>query len=364
MKFDITANELIELIQPLESVINPSHQIPIFRCVNLLSNKNKIIATVDNQEVRCDNFIKKKNDLEFNFCVDFSMFNTAIKALKGFDLKLTLSEKQLLIKHSKGDFKIPLEDASTYPESKLDQLDNSAKINTEQFKSSLKVGTKFLLDSEMEPVSNLSIEIKKKKTIIRATNKVSLYQNDIKGGGDKSNLLISGKTASILNVLLDSNDELTEIKYNKSMAYFKLGRKTVTSIMQQGSFPLEMFDKIMSSFSDSTPLIIKNKSDLAASIKRVSSLSSKEKDPVIRFDLNNGVLNLSSENKAFSSSSKEDINVDFSENKLIGFNSKLISEIISVFDKGSEFFINKNNCFCIKNKKTSGLLAPVILSNE
>lgn len=364
MKLEINSNELITLLQPLEVVINPSHVVPIFQCVNLQITGKKIIATVDNQEVRCESSLKIKTDFKANICIEFLMLNSSLKSLKGLDLKIEITDKQMKMNHKSGGFSIPLEDASAYPEAKTEQLTSTATLKTEHLKEALKVGVRFLLDSNMEAVSNLFLEIGKKKTIVRATNKVSLYTNEIKGGGDKAKLLVSGKSASIINSLLESNEEFTEVKYNDSLVYFDFGDKQVTAVMQNGEFPLEMFNQIMSSIDGAETLEMKDKSLLASSIKRVSTLTMKEKYSIVKFDFKDGNLNLSHENEGASTKAQENLKVKFGDNKVIGFNAKIISEVLQVFEKDAEFSINSRNCFCIKTKRTSGLLAPVNLGGN
>src|SRR5699024_5397264 len=178
MKLEINSNDLITLLQPLEVVINPSHVVPIFQCVNLQITGKKIIATVDNQEVRCESSLKSKTDFKANICVEFLILNSSLKSLKGLDLEIEITDKQMKINHKSGGFSIPLEEASAYPEAKTEQLTRTATLKTEHLKEALKVGVRFLLDSNMEAVSNLFLEIGKKKTIVRATNKVSLYTNE------------------------------------------------------------------------------------------------------------------------------------------------------------------------------------------
>jgi DNA polymerase III sliding clamp (beta) subunit (PCNA family) len=351
----INSDKFAEVLEPLQAVVNSAHMVPILRTVKIEVGGDELIVTGDNHEVRCSNAIDFESDETMCICVDFQLLLTALKSIKNQDIEVEVDKTAFLIYHNQGDFKIPLEEVSAFPDPKIEKLQLSAKVDSSALKSSLKIANKFILNDDLEPMSNMSIEIGK-KVIIRSTNKISLFQEKIKGKGDKSNLLISGKTSAAIQFLLE-DDEALNLKYNDTMIFFKFGKKEVTAIQQQGQFPLSMFNKIMDTFKDAEKLEI-DQDKFVTSIKRVSSLSGKEKVQVMRMNIDKKSLNMSCINIATQSKVQENLDVKFKGKALIGFNSKLLSEIIGVFDKNCEFSINKAKCFCIKSKKKMGLMAP------
>ena len=358
-KIKINSNDLISVLDPLQAVINPAHIVPILQCVKIELKKGEILVTGDNHEVRCQNAADLKSDDSFEICVNFQMLLAALKSIKNQEIKINVDSKSMLITHKQGDFKIPLEESEAYPTAKTEKLKLTAKVNAKALKDTLKIANKFILNDDLEPMSNMSIEIGK-KTTIRSTNKISLFEEKIKGGGDKAQILISGKTSSAIHFLLEDEEEL-ELRYNDNMIFFKFGRKEVTAIQQQGNFPLEMFNKIITTIDNAKPLEV-DYDKFITSLKRVSSLSSREKVQSMKLTVNKNDLNMSCDNINSSSKVQENLPAKFKGEAVIGFNSKLLIEILSVFDKKATFSINTQNCFCIKSKKKSGLIAPVVLT--
>ena len=357
-KFKINSKELIDVLEPLQAVINPSHIVPILQCVNIEATKKKLLVVGDNHEVRCLNGAKFSGGEKFNICTNFQMLLSALKSIKAQDVEIEISTNSITIYHSHGDFQLPLEDSSVFPKDKKEDLKSSAKVNSQQFKATLKVANKFVLNDDLESMSNISIEIGK-KTTIRSTDRFSLFQETIKGGGDKANILISGKSSTSIQQLLDDKEDL-ELSYNENLLFFKFGLMEVMIVQQQGSFPIEMFNKIIETVDDSIAMNV-DYDDFISSLKRVTALSSKEKVFSMKLTVNEKTLGMSCDNIASSSRAQENLNCDFTGEAVIGFNPKLMIEILSVFDKSAVLSINKQNAFCIKHKKRWGLLAPRLL---
>lgn len=361
-KLKINSNSLITVLEPLQAVINPAHMVPILQCVKIEIFKDEIQVTGDNHEVRCKNAADIKCDEEIDFCVNFQLLVAALKSIKNQEITIKVDLKMMEVIHRQGDFKIPLEDVSAYPEAKDEKLKLKAEINAQAFRKTLKIANKFVINDDLEPMANVSIEIGK-KTTIRSTNKISLFYEVIKGGGDDAEILISGKASTAIHALMDDNVEELKIKYSQNMIFFKFGRKEVTIIQQSGKFPIVAFDKIIDNVNKATDVEF-NIDKFLTSIRRVSTLSAKEKIQTIKLVFSKNNLNLSCDNVGSSSKVQEDMPIKFDGDFTIGYNSKLLVEVLSVFEKDAEFGIGAQNLFCISEKKRKGLIAPVLLTKE
>jgi len=359
-KLKINSDSLISVLEPLQAVINPSHMVPILQCVKIEVTEKEMRVTGDNHEVRCSNAADIKGEEQIDFCVNFQLLIAALKSIKNQEITIKVDLKMMEVIHKQGDFKIPLEDLLSYPEAKDERLKLKAEINAEAFRKTLKIANKFVINDDLEPMSNVSIQIGK-KTIIRSTNKISLFYEVIKGGGDDAEILISGKASTAIHALMDEDINELKLKYNENMIFFKFGRKEVTIIQQSGKFPIKTFDSIIDSINKSTDVEISIEK-LLTSIRRVSTLSAKEKVQTIKLVFSKNNLNLSCDNIASSSKVQEDLAIKFEGDYTIGYNSKLLVEVLSVFEKDAEFGIGVKNLFCISEKKRKGLIAPVLLT--
>lgn len=358
-KIKINSDVFLLALEPLTSVINPNHIVPILQCVKIEVTGTEIQVTGDNHEVRCKNAEDLKNDDLVDFCVNFQMLVTALKSIKNQNIEIKIDSKAMTLIHKQGDFEIPLEESATFPEAKDEKLKLKAEVNAKALKATLKIANKFIINDDLEPMANLSIEIGK-KTTIRSTNKISLFQETIKGGGDDAKILISGRVSTAIHNLMEEHDTV-QLKYNSNLIFFKFGKKEVTAVQQTGSFPIETFNKIMK-IIDSSSKVELNKEKFVTSIRRVSALSAREKVQTIRLEFSKDNLNLSCDNLSSSSKVQEDLAIKSEQEHVIGFNSKLLIEVLSVFEKEAEFGIGTQNMFCINEKKRKGLIAPVLLN--
>tara|TARA_B100000953_G_scaffold300250_1_gene304410 strand:+ start:5647 stop:6735 length:1089 start_codon:yes stop_codon:yes gene_type:complete len=359
MQVKINSKILIELIKPLDSVINPSHSVPILQSIKMKINNDSITAVGDNHEVRCSNKVDFNTGIEKDFCINHSMFVSALKNIENQEITIDFEQNKILLTHKKGEFSIPVEGSELFPDLEVSEFDKKAKIKVEPLKKSLKVATRFIIDDNLDPMSNLSIEFKKKQLVVRSTNKISLYRETLKSSGDPAKILLSGKSAAALFALVEDSEEKVKIRYNDSKIYFKIGQKEIYIIQQKGDFPITAFDRILGAVDNSDEFKV-SQDDLVKSIKRVCSLSMREKYQRIKIIFEKKNLNLSIENEISSSSAYEDLACIYkSDRKVISFNAKLMVEILSVFGKDCQLKITPSNQLCLKTEKSVGLLAPL-----
>jgi DNA polymerase III sliding clamp (beta) subunit (PCNA family) len=358
IKIKINSKNLLSVLTPLQSVINPGHLMPILQCVKIDIEDEVITVVGDNSEVRCENTEDISAAGTLSICVEFALLFTVLKSLKEQDLDFEVDNIELKIIHKDGNFKVPLESYDTFPGDKKESLKKKAKFESTDFKNALKIANKFVLNDDLSPTANLSIEIGK-KTTIRSTNQVSLFQETIKGGGDEAHILLGGSASTAIQSLIQDGVGI-KLKYNDSFVFFKIGAMKVMAVQQTGDFPVKAFQTIMSSFKSAKKMKVDYGKVLTA-VKRVSSLSGKEKAPTMRWSVDDNDLTITCKSLSTNSEVKENLSVEFKGKSLIGFNPKLIIEILSVFDLDSDFSINDTNCLCIQSGKKLGLIAPMLL---
>lgn len=358
-KFTINADLLLTGMQPLISVIQEKHIIPILECVKIELLDNKLYLVGDNTEINCVNILDIWSEEKISFCVNFTMLLSILKNVIGQELQFKIDDKQVKIIHKKGDFKLPIFQAKDFPEIRRGDLKKKVILNGADFKDSLKVASKFILNINLEPMANISIEIGK-KTTIRSTNKICLFEERIKGKGHEQTLLISGKACAGILTLLE--DGKIEMQYNDNRVFIKTKNREIIILQQNGVFPLKMFNKILSSMKKSEELEV-DFEDLNIALKRTSTLSQDEKSNLVKLEFTPADIEISCENEAMSSRAHETIKCNFTDERAVGYNSKVLLEILSVFDSKVKFSINEFNALCLNSKKKKGLIAPLLLKD-
>ena len=350
----LQANKLIELLEPLQPVINDNHIIPVLRNVKIEIKDGFLTCSGDNTEVNVVNRLEFPVLDELSFCVNYQFLFKILKSLNKQDIELSLNNGVVFIKHKKGSFELPADNVSEFPIIKQEIYKNKATAVGSDLKSSLKVATKFTLNSDLEAFSNVSIEINE-SIKIRSTNKITLFVDEVDGSGDPAHILISGQSCNALQSLI--NDNKTEILYNDSSVFFKNDKTEVMIVQQNGNFPIDMFNKIIENGMNSSKLKV-DFQDFITSIKRTSILSAKEKFSPLRLDIKDKKIEFSFDNVNSSSKANETIKGKFKRDLLVGFDHRYLLEVLSVFESDSTFKIGENNFFCIQNGNKFGVLAP------
>lgn len=358
-KFKISQESFLKLLDPLSAIVNDNHLIPILQCVKVEIHKGEIFVTGDNSEINCVNIAVIESDLKISFCTSFNILLSVLKSINKQFLEIEIDGNNLIITHGKGVFKLPLHNISEFPKLPKEQFKKIAEIKGAQLKAALKVANKFILNSEMEPFANISIDISKGITI-RSSNKISLFKEKIKGKGDPQSILIGGKSSnSILSLI---SDKKVIMQYNNEKIFFKSKDREIMVIQQQGEFPLKAFDDILKTIGNEDSNALKvDSEDLVASLKRNSILSNIENSVKLHFTKKE--VEISCINKDTSSESHELLACKFPKDYIVGYDAKLLIEVLQVFGKETQFSINKANCFCLENDGKKGLLAPILLKN-
>jgi len=360
MKVKINTESLKDLLLPLQAVINDNHVVPILQCVKIEFNNNEIKVIGENLEVYCSNVMSADVKISNSLCVNYSLLMSAIKSVPDKDISMSFLKNAIKIYHKKGEFKFPSFSSKEFPEQEKNTFSKKAKLDSNSFKSAIKVANKFILDDDVSAMGNICIDIGK-KVFVRSTDRNRLFEEKIKGKGDEEEILISGKSSVCLFSLIEDSEELN-ISYNSQKIFFKFDQSEVIVIQQQGKFPLTIFNKVLSCINDADLLKLDIK-EFLTSLKRVSIFSVKEKTPVIRLEIDKKEALLSCNSVLLETRAEEAIPVSFKKKKLIGYNYRYLIEILSIFDDEPELYIDGRNCLFIKQKKKIGALSPIMLSN-
>ncbi len=355
MKIIIDTQIVLDGITPLKGIISNKTLIPILECVKIESYDGDLYFTGDNNEVNCviadvpDQMIEN-----FSFCVQHSLFLAILSSLKRQDLSVDIRDGEIFVNHSKGDFKLPTFPVSEFPRPKTEKMLGKAKTRGESFKNSINIANKFILNSEMEPMANISIIVDKSITI-RSTNRATLFKEILKGKGDGTEILISGKSSTLLSSLL--NDKKVKMTYSDNLFRVSNGAVTVTIVKQEGVFPVKMFDQIADNKDGLSRLEI-NSDSLVNSLRRLSSIMDEKTNKII-FNFSKSSLNIVCDNKNKATNAHEDITSKFTDKRSVGYNLKFLVEILSVMTGDVKFYVSEANLLYLFSDNKVGIVAQM-----
>lgn len=167
--------------------------------------------------------------------------------------------------------------------------------------------------------------------------------------GEKIDVLIPRKTLSELAKLCVESDESVEFGRDDNHLYFKIGKRLLSSRVLNGQFP--NYELVIP--KDKRTQITFERERLFSAIKRVA-LMADEKSHSIRFEINEGLVKLSSQALELGES-EESLPIDYNEPPItIGFNAQYLLDFFGVI-QDSEII------FEVKDGNSQAVLKPALI---
>ena len=360
MKITLKTKQFIKWLHPLQFVVNENHIVPVYQNVKIDFTKNMITLTGDNLETRVEVTGDVSNVADYTACVNYYMLNNALKSVKDKTIDLSFKNNSMTMTHTKGVFKLPIIPHDEFAKPDLNDLHKKATLHSEDLKTSLKVANRFIYNDDLDPFSNVYLNIDEKIKIY-ATDRNRMFQERVKGKGDNGGILMSNKCSSTLYNLLDYDDEI-DIKFNETKLSFNYDNIKVSAVQQQGNYAAKKFDSILTAI-DQADLYTVDVKELVEATKRVSVFMNRSKSDTVKLSIKKNKTILTCNSEEFGNEATETIKTKFKRECVVGFNYKYLIEILSVFDDPELYFHPQNNFLFIKQRRKLGTLAPMSLSH-
>ena len=167
-------------------------------------------------------------------------------------------------------------------------------------------------------------------------HRLSKVEESIEGvswNGDAAEAIIHKKGVFELKRMLEGDDENTHIGFHQANIVFKNDGDTMFVRQIEESFP--DYEKVIPSTRGESVRI--NKNAFIDAVRRIATLTSS-KTSIIRMELNNGRLTLSSSNPE-AGEGRDEIDIDYTGEEIsIGFNYRYLLDVLSVIEGDSVFF--------------------------
>lgn len=344
--------------------------IPILEDVYIQIKKDFIYFKLFDLELETTVKIELENSFDQRFTLNYETFKMFIS--KSMDLLTTINletDKATII-CGNTKIQLPLGDASEYPITENSDQEAIFDDELSDFKDSLRKAIQFAGNDDLRPVMsgiNVSGDKETGTINIASTDAHKLYYNQIERELNKDfDFILTANTAKLISGI-DSTINFLLSERNIVGIYETSDYKVrFTSVLIDGKFP--NYKAVIP--KDNDIIFSLNKKDLLAKLD-ILSLTISENNSV-KFAIEPGVVNLSSENIDFNKSSTATIEIEEEENLNdpinIGYNINFLTTIIkTINDTAIKFKISapeKASLLSIKDNdsKELFLLMPVMLN--
>jgi DNA polymerase-3 subunit beta len=332
MRFTLSSTALSSRLQALARVINSKNSLPILDCFLFEVRNNQLnITASDSENVMQTCLNLEECDGEGNFAVPNRTILDAVKELPEQPLSFDINLDSFIINiiYNNGMYNFTAQNAEEYPHT-LSVPDGATVITMSSSSLSDNITRSIFATAqdELRPVMNgIYFDLTTEGLAIVASDGHKLVRNKnftIKSETSAS-FILPKKPASLLKNVLGKNDDDVTIKFDDRNAEINFTEGKLSCRLIEGRYP--NYNSVIP--KDNPNQLTIDRRALLGALKRVLPFAS-ESSQLIRFHIEVGKLQLSSEDVDFATSAKEDIICDYNGQPMsIGFKGGSLAEILT-----------------------------------
>lgn len=335
MKFTLSSNALSSRLQTLAKVINSKNSLPILESFLFQVHNGQLTITAsDSENVMQTSLALDQFDTDGNFAIPSHTVLDAVKELpeQPLTFEVNMNTYEVTAGYQNGQYQFTAQNADEYPQTAPMQNDvHAITIDAAALNNNIN-RTLFATDNnEIRPVMNgIYFDLTTDCLAFVASDGHKLVRcrdYSIKSETPAA-FILPKKPAMLLKNVLDKDSGDVVIKFNSSSAEIQFAEGKLSCRLIEGNYP-----NYNAAIPNDNPneLTIDRKSLLSA-IRRILPFASMSSQ-LIRFRLEAGMLELSSEDIDFATRAKESLVCEYTGSPLqIGFRGDFFTDILNSID--------------------------------
>lgn len=323
MKVIVKKEKLIKALQKVQGVIEKRTTMPILN--NLMIETDNFL-TIKATNLELSIIVKEEAQIEDkgSICIPAKKLFEIVKLLPEEEVTLEQSDKNILIKSGKTNFKLFTYPTEDFPTIKSLEKSRGLSINKNKFFESIsKVEYTIYPDESRESLNGILIHKVEDKLRFVASDGFRLAYNEFNFNDNCEDVLVPKKTVNELSKLQsDSNKEDLYLYLNNNMIMIEHGNTILISKLKEAKFP---------NYKDVIPSnpykLYLNKNEILETLKRVSIISEENTKSTI-LNIEESRLTVKS-NNADIGYAEDEINAEYNGIPFeVCFNAKFLIEAI------------------------------------
>ncbi|MBE7082497.1 MAG: DNA polymerase III subunit beta [Clostridiales bacterium] len=298
---------------------------PILEGIKLVAEEDTLTLSATDTELSIEKKIKAEIKVEGTTIVPGRFFSEFIKKLSNEKIELELNDKnQLKIKYEDSESYIQCFLPDQYPG--FNNVDSSEyfSISHNNFKNLINKSIFSVAVDDSRPILKgtlLEINAKEVKAVALDGYRLAIVTQSIASSTVNGGVVVPARSLSEISKLLDDGEDLVTVYIGNKYIMVDLGDTKVISRILEGDF-LNYKQIIATDFA--TEITI-NKNQLTNSLERASLLSKVGQNNLVKFDIKENALVLTSNSEI--GNIKENINITLNGKDLfIAFNARYFME--------------------------------------
>ncbi|MEF9935365.1 MAG: DNA polymerase III subunit beta [Clostridium sp.] len=329
MWFTCKKEILLEGINIVARAASNKTTYPILEGILIKSINNKVVLTATDLDFGIETEIDATIYEPGSVVINSKLFLDLIRKLPNEDISLKVSDRNVNISCKNSEFNIVGTSSEDFPE--LPQINENTMydIPKDILKNMIRQTIFAVAQDETRPIfTGILFEVKDRVLSFVALDgyRLSIKKEVLEGASDIS-AVIPGKTLSEISKILDIKGETVKITFTPNHILLNLGRTKVISRLLEGEFI--NYRQII---PDEYRLKVKvNRGEILHSIERASLLAREGKTNLIRFDIKDSSIVITSNSQLGNVYEKVDVEQDGDDIK-IAFNAKYFLDALRIIE--------------------------------
>lgn len=300
---------------------------PIFECVKIKAEKDSLVLTGTDSELSIEKRIRADVMIEGEAVVQGRFFGEFVKTLSNEQVEINIAKnKQLKISFADGEADFSCYNLSEFP--KIAEVDGaeSMVIAKKDLRDLInKIVFSVSTDKARPNLQGVFFEIEKGELTGVALDGYRMAQcvKKLKSSSCETSLLVSARSLSEIRNMLDANDEPVCLHMTKNYLLVDLDHTKIVSRLINSDF-INYRQIIPKSFES---VVTVNKKSMEAVIDRACLVARNDKNNLVKLDIYNKRMEVSSATTLSSANEKVDIALD-GKDITIAFNAKYLEDIL------------------------------------
>jgi DNA polymerase-3 subunit beta len=334
MKFSVSRDSLLKMLDPMNSVIEKRNSVPVLSNVKIELKDGKLKATATDNDLTLEGVIDATVEVEGTTTVNAAKLNEIVKKLsEGVALSavVDMNADRMTITSGKARFNVACINAESFPPAQGISADCSFEVEAENFR---KILTRSLFasskDDSRQYLNGIYMHIAKGANdedvlCFVATDGHRLAKSQMSmpvGANNMPGVILPRKAVDKL-VAISRDVPAIKVEVADSKAQFIAGDLVLTTRLIDSTFP--DYNRVIPQTNEIEMTV--SKQALLQVVDRVAILSN-EKSRAVKFDVEGGLLKVEAHNTD-SEEAKEEIEVSYngSSEVVIGFNAQYLSDL-------------------------------------
>ncbi|MBP3914466.1 DNA polymerase III subunit beta [Clostridium sp.] len=359
MKIEINKDKLLNSLTIVNKGVTGKSPLPLLEGIYLESKDNYLILKGSDNDLYIQTKISATVIEEGSLVVSAHIFTEIIKKMPNGIINISNDKEMLVIKSKKTVFNVIYMDATEYPQSPKITADSYVSIPQKVIKDMVR-GTSFAsaIESTRPILQGILFEANEDRLDLVALDgyrlaiNTKILENPI---SENFSLIVDSKCFQEVAKMLDTKGDV-KISHSENHICFCFNNTVIYARLLQGTFI--NYNSLLP--SESVIKVKVPKDELADSIERASLVGKSDKTNLVKFEINDDTIVISSNSKL--GKVTEEITAEVKgENLKIAFNSKYVLDVLRVIDDKDitlEFNNSVSPCI-IKNTEYKYLLLPV-----